>query len=458
MAAQPIDVVCMATLDASCTFRPMRLQRRALNPRDVLIDMRFCGLCHTDYHHARNEAAPLMPARYPCVPGHELAGVVAAVGSEVTRFKVGDHAGVGCMVDACLACPACKRGEEQKCSKQVATYGAPLSARAGAPPSAPQHTLGGYTSATVVHEQFVVRIPEGYPLEAAGPIFCAGVTLYDPLRRYGGPLKADGTFARRVSVAVVGLGGLGAIGCKIAAAMGASVTAVTRSQAKAAFALTKCSAGAALLSTDARAMAAAHGTFDLVLNSIPVEHDWSVYTPLLKPSGKHVLLGLHSGLVAGIAAELIAGGRVVGSGIGCVGAAPSARRGTLSLSISLYPLARPHPLTPTLARARPLPHPLLPCSGIEATQAVIDLCAAKNILPEITVIKPQDIGAAYEALAAQNESGMRNVIDLASLKDGSAFEACAGVLPPRLPPPSPPISILKIVGSILSLVCCRCRH
>ena len=345
-----------------------------------------------------------MPARYPCVPGHELAGVVAAVGSAVTRFRVGDHAGVGCMVDACLECAACKKGEEQLCSKQVATYGAPLTARSAAPPGAPRHTLGGYTSAFVVHERFAILIPQGYPLEAAGPIMCAGITLYSPLRRYG---AGPGT-----RVAVIGMGGLGAIGIKIAAAMGATVTAITRSHAKATFATTKCGASATLLSTDARAMAAAHGTFDLVMNTIPVEHDWSVYTPLLTARGKHVLLGLHSGLVAGIAAELIAGGRVVGSGIG----------------------------------------------GTTDTQAVIDLCAAKGIFPEIKVIQPAEIGAAYEALAAQNESGERNVIDLASLKDGSAFAACAGAPPPRLPPPSPPISIMKIVGSLLSLVCCRCRH
>ena len=282
--------------------------RRALAPNDVLIDMRYCGLCHTDLHHARNEAAPLMPARYPCVPGHELAGVVTAVGSAVTRIAVGDHAGVGCMVDSCLTCPACLRGEEQMCSKQVGTYGALLTPRTAAPRSAPQHTLGGYTSATVVHERFVVRIPKSYPLEAAGPVMCAGVTLYDPLRRYGaGPGKR---------IAVVGMGGLGAIGCKIAAAMGATVTAITRSQAKADFALAKCSASAVLLSTDAAAMNAARGTFDMVLNTIPVEHDWSLYTPLLLPAGKHVLLGLHSGLVAGMVANAISGGRVVGSGIG----------------------------------------------------------------------------------------------------------------------------------------------
>ena len=344
--AAPIDVVCMATATASCNFQPTKLQRRGLTPNDVLIDMVFCGLCHTDVHHARNEAAPLMPARYPCVPGHELAGVVTAVGSAVTRIRVGDKAGVGCMVDSCLECPACRRGEEQKCSKQVGTYGASLTARAGAPASAPQHTIGGYTSRFVVHERFVVRIPQSYPLEAAGPVMCAGVTLYSPLRRYGGPLTAEGVFARPIRVAVVGLGGLGSIGCKIAAAMGASVTAITRSQAKADFATTKCSATYTLLSNDPRAMAAARGTFNLVLNTIPVEHDWSVYTPLLTPNGKHVLLGLHSGLVAGIAAEMIAGGRVVGSGIGCVGGGAGSACSWLGALADSLPLESTHPHPP----------------------------------------------------------------------------------------------------------------
>jgi uncharacterized zinc-type alcohol dehydrogenase-like protein len=306
--------------------------------------MHYVGACHTDVHHARNEAAPLMPARYPCVPGHELAGVVAEVGSAVTLFKVGDHVGVGCMVDSCLECAACKRGEEQLCSRQVSTYGAKPTPRSAVPPSAPQHTLGGYTSAFVVHERFAVRIPKSYPLAAAGPVMCAGITLFDPLRRHkAGP----GT-----RVAIVGLGGLGAIGCKIAHAMGCTVTAVTRSQAKADFALTKCSAHSSLLSNDPAAMAAALGTFDLVLNTIPVEHDWSIYTPLLTPSGKQVLLGLHSGLVAGIVAGAMCGGRVVGSGIGCVWGVPSCFRTGLR-HLRLFSLGTHYPSARSKSQASP---------------------------------------------------------------------------------------------------------
>jgi uncharacterized zinc-type alcohol dehydrogenase-like protein len=367
--------------------------------------MKFCGLCHTDVHHARNEAAPLMPARYPCVPGHELAGVCIAIGSAVTRIAVGDHVGVGCMVDSCLKCAACLRGDEQLCSAQVATYGAAPTPRSAVPASAPQHTLGGYTSAFVVHERFAIRIPKAYPLEAAGPVMCAGVTLWSPLRKYkAGP----GT-----RVAIVGMGGLGAMGIKLARALGAHVTALTRSPAKAAFAV-KCGAQATLLSSDAAAMAAARGGFDLVLNTIPVEHAYGVYSALVAPRGKHVLLGLHSGLVAGIVADLLTcgGSSVVGSGIG----------------------------------------------GIACTQEVMDLCAAQGILPELRVIQPQGIAGAYEALAAGNESGERYVCDLASLKDGSAFAACEAVAPPRLPPQQPPISVCDIIGGIFKLVCCSCRR
>jgi uncharacterized zinc-type alcohol dehydrogenase-like protein len=345
-----------------------------------------------------------MPPRYPCVPGHELAGVCVAVGAAVTRFRVGDHVGVGCMVDSCLTCAACLRGEEQMCLKNTNTYCAKPSARAGVPPGAPSHTLGGYTSVFVVHERFGIKIPAGYPLQAAGPVMCAGVTLFDPLRRYGaGPSKR---------VAIVGVGGLGAIGIKIAKAMGAHVTAITRSLEKAAFAKAACGADATLLSSDAGAMRAHGGAFDLVLDTVPAEHDYWPYVPLLEPArGALVHLGLNTALVAGIAVDKLTCGasRIKGSGIG----------------------------------------------GIEATQAVIDLCAAKNIVPELEVIKPEGIAAAYEALVEENQSGKRYVIDLASLKDGSAEAACKDVSPPRFKvPKQPSLGLVSVVGAILRLWCC----
>jgi uncharacterized zinc-type alcohol dehydrogenase-like protein len=267
-----------------------------------------------------------------------------------------------------------------------------------APPPSTRATRALTRKHTATHP-----FPHRSPLEAAGPVMCAGVTLFDPLRRYGaGP---------GVKVAIVGLGGLGAIGVKIAKAMGAHVTAITRSAAKATFAKAACGADDALISTDAGAMRAYAGAFDLVLDTVPAEHDDSGYLLLLEPTkGTLVHLGLNTSLAAGMAVNALTCGasRVKGSGIG----------------------------------------------GIEATQAVIDLCAAKNIVPEIEVIKPQGIAAAYEALVRQNESGKRFVIDLATLKDGSAVAACEGVAPPDLGPKAPPLGLAAILGAVFKLLCC----
>ena len=404
-AAKPVEALCMATADPRCNFQPARFQRRAVGPSDVLIDMKFCGICHTDVHSAQGHLAALSGRCFPCVPGHELAGVVAAVGADVTRVRVGDHVGVGCMVDSCLTCAACKRGEEQMCSKQVATYnGKDRSGRAAPGPGAPAHTLGGYTDKFVVHERFAVIVPKSYPLECAGPVMCAGVTLFDPLRRYG---ATKGT-----RVGIVGIGGLGQMGIRIAKAMGCEVTAITRAPAKAAFAKT-CGADEVLVSTNAEDMARARRarSLDLVLNTIPSEHDYAPFTALLAPGGKQVMLGLNTGLVAGMAVNAIVCGRsrVVGSGIG----------------------------------------------GIEATQAVIDLCAAHDIKPFIKVIPVEGINRVYEELDRANESGARFVIDIGTLND-DAVKRCANSAPPAFGPPSPPLSLTSIVGGICGLLC-SCR-
>ena len=292
---------------------------------------------------------------YPFVPGHELAGVATEVGAKVTKIRVGDAVGVGCMVDACLQCRACRSGDENKCARQVATYGGvDLHGRAGSPCG---YTLGGYSTHHVVHEHFAIRIPAGYPLEAAGPVMCSGVTLYDPMRKFG--VRAG------TRVGVVGVGGLGTIGIKIAKALGARVTAVTRSAGKAALAA-RCGADAVVVSSDAAAMEAAALSVDLLLNTIPFEHDFWAYNLLLAPRGQHVLLGLNSGLVAGIAAEMLTCGRslIRGSGIG----------------------------------------------GIPATQAVVDLCAKHGIVPETTIVSANELNGVYEKLEASNDAGVRYVL------------------------------------------------
>ena len=349
--AAAVDVLCMATADAACDFKPRRFQRRAVGPNDVLIDMKYCGICHTDLHSAQGQVAVLTGKCFPCVPGHELAGVCTAVGAAVTRVRVGDHVGVGCMVDSCLSCTACKRGEEQKCSQQVATYnGKDRSGRAAYGPGAPQHTLGGYTDKFVVHERFAIVIPKTYPLECAGPVMCAGVTLFDPLRRYG---AGKGT-----RVGIVGIGGLGQMGIQLSKVLGCHVTAITRSPNKAAFAR-KCGADAVIVSSSPAEMAAARAAhaLDLILDTIPVEHDYTVFSALLARKGKLVMLGLGSGLIAGIVVDAMLGGasRVKGSGIG----------------------------------------------GIEATQAVIDLCDKHHIKPFVKVIRVEDINRAIKEKKAK---------------------------------------------------------
>jgi len=244
----PVEALCMGCKDETCDFKPMPMLRRPVGDEDVLMEMFYCGICHTDVHTAAGHLAGIGMKAYPCVPGHELAGICTAVGKNVTRVKVGDHVGVGCMVDSCLKCSACKRGEEQKCAKQVGTYGAKnKNGRAATGPVGgttltPAHTLGGYTTQMVVHERFAIIIPKDYGLEYAGPVMCAGVTLFDPLRRY------KVTTGSRV--AVVGLGGLGQMGVKIAVAMGCVVTVVSRSPSKEKFAR-ECGATAFICSTDA---------------------------------------------------------------------------------------------------------------------------------------------------------------------------------------------------------------
>ena len=271
------ESLCMACSDETCDFKPLVMQRRALGPNDILIDMKFCGVCHSDLHHAAGHN--MGQTKYPCVPGHELAGVCIAVGGACSKIRIGMRVGVGCIVDSCLTCAACLQGEEQKCSKMVGTYGRPDngSGRAATPNG---WTLGGYTTKFVVHEHFAVVIPDGFPLEAAGPVMCAGITMYDPLLKLGASGKRVG---------IVGLGGLGTMGIKLAKAMGCTVTAISRSSAKEAFARS-CGADSYVASASPESLAGAKGSLDVILNTIPVYHDYDAFTCLLDRQGKQVTL------------------------------------------------------------------------------------------------------------------------------------------------------------------------
>jgi len=366
-----MDALCMACEDASCDFKPKMMARRALGPRDILIEMKYCGVCHSDLHHAANHNSAFNQTKYPCVPGHELAGIVTACGKDCTKISVGMRVGVGCIVDSCLECKMCLAGEEQKCLKgMVGTYGAiDKHGRAMSPVG---HTLGGYTSSMVVHEHFAIIIPETFDLKAAGPVMCAGITMYDPLVKLG---AADAP--KRVGI--VGLGGLGVMGIKLAKALGCTVTAISRSSNKEKFAKSH-GADTFIATSETAQLKAAAGSLDIILNTIPVYHEYDIFTRLCAKGGKQVLLGLHKGLIAGFLLEKMMRGRnrVTFSGIG----------------------------------------------GIRNTQAVVDLCAAHGIVPEIHVMACEQINEIYTKLDGANDAGVRYVLDIGSSLNDTTLAKC----------------------------------
>jgi uncharacterized zinc-type alcohol dehydrogenase-like protein len=331
---------------------PMQITRRGLRHDDVLIDITHCGICHSDLHSARNDWGG---TTYPIVPGHEIVGTVSAVGDSVTRHAVGDRVAIGCMVDSCMECSHCEADLEQYCKSggMVGTYNG-TDRRDGT------QTFGGYSERIVCREEFVLKVPANLPSAEAAPLLCAGITTYSPLRTWKvGPGS---------KVAVAGLGGLGHMGVKLAAAMGAEVTVLSRSESKRDDAA-KLGAHAFLNTEDKDAMKAARGTFDMVLNTIPVRHDVVPYLHLLRIDGVQVLVGL-IGPMPEIHTGVLLGRKVLtGSGIG----------------------------------------------GLAETQEMLDFCAEKNILPEIEVIAMQDIAAAYDRMEA-SDIKYRFVIDMESLR------------------------------------------
>lgn len=254
-------------------LEPYHFERRALRDEDVSIEILYCGVCHSDLHTAENDWGW---TQYPVVPGHEIVGRVLEVGSGVTKYKVGDHVAVGCMVDSCLSCDQCHQGEEQFCREgMVGTY-------SGQDRISGELTQGGYSKHIVVREEFVLRVPKGLDLAKCAPILCAGITTYSPLRTWNvGPGSR---------VAVIGLGGLGHMAIKIAAAMGAHVIAISRSDKKKQQVLSY-GAKELLVSSDEAAMQAHANQFDLIINTIPVKHDFTPYMPLLDIDGTQVLVG-----------------------------------------------------------------------------------------------------------------------------------------------------------------------
>ena len=347
------NAIGYATQTPTAPLTPMKFTRRDPRPDDVAIEILYCGVCHSDIHQARNDWGF---ATYPLMPGHEIVGKVTAIGSNVTKHKVGDLVGVGCMVDSCRTCSACKEDLEQYCLEGMTqTYASPDRIDGTL-------TMGGYSDKMVVSEHFVLSIPKNLDPASAAPLLCAGITTFSPLQHYG---VEPGD-----KVGILGMGGLGHMGIKFAKAMGAEVTLFTRSQAKAEEAYRQ-GADHVIVSTDPEQMKAAAGSFNFLLDTIPVPHDLNPYLETLAFDGVHILVGLIEPVEPALNAfNLVFKRRVLaGSLIG----------------------------------------------GIAETQEMLDFCGEKNILPEVEMINMQDINDAYERML-KSDVRYRFVIDMQSLK------------------------------------------
>jgi uncharacterized zinc-type alcohol dehydrogenase-like protein len=332
----------------------MEITRRAPGHHDVQIDIAYCGVCHSDLHQVRAEWQGTL---FPCVPGHEIVGRVAAVGEHVADFRIGDLVGVGCLVDSCQHCEECEAGLENYCDNFIGTYNFPT-------PDAPGHTLGGYSQQIVVHERYVLRVrhPEEQ-LSAVAPLLCAGITTYSPLRHWSaGPGKKIG---------IVGIGGLGHMGIKLAKAMGARVVAFTTSESKRKDAVAL-GADEVVVSRDADAMAAQARSLDLIINTVAMPHDLDAFTALLNRDGTMVLVG-----------------------------AP----------------ASPHPspqVFSLIGKRRAITGSMI--GGIPETQEMLDFCAEHGIVSDIELIRADEINDAYERML-KGDVKYRFVIDSATLAD-----------------------------------------
>lgn len=342
-----------AAHDAHSPLTPYRFERRALRADDVAIAIAFCGVCHSDAHQVHNDWNNTV---YPIVPGHEIVGHVTAVGSGVSRFKVGDRVAVGCQVDSCLDCAPCHEHQEQLCTQgPTPTYN-------GKDRHTGEITYGGYAEHIVVREQFVLRMPLNLDPRYAAPLLCAGITVWNPMRRYN--------VGKGTKMAVVGLGGLGHMAVKLAVALGAEVTVITSSPGKADDARAL-GANHVLLSSDAAAMAAAANAFAFIIDTIPSRHDVNPYLMLLGREGVMVLVGAIEPL------EPIHGGLLI--------------RNNRTLAGSLI-------------------------GGIQGIQELLDFCAEHQVLPSCEMIAIQDINGAFERLQ-NNDVKYRFVIDMNSLCD-----------------------------------------
>ena len=349
-----IQVKAYGAADKDADLKQLNINRRAVTANDIEIEILFCGVCHSDLHTVRNDWGGTM---YPSVPGHEIVGRITSVGSEVTAFKVGDLAGVGCLVDSCQTCESCKKDLEQYClNGWVGTYN-------GADKHLGGHTFGGYSEKVVVDENFVLKIPANLELAAVAPLLCAGITTWSPLKHWN--------VGKGSKVAVVGLGGLGHMAIKLAKGLGAEVTLFSRSTDKIQDAK-NLGADNVVISTDENQLASVNGTFDLIIDTVPYVHDINPYVSTLNIGGTLVLVGYLGPLDPFLNSVPMILGRksVAGSLIG----------------------------------------------GIAETQEMLDFCGANNIVSEIEIISMQDINEAYDRML-KSDVKYRFVIDMKSLKE-----------------------------------------
>ena len=347
------NVKAFGTESREADLQQMNIERRNVTAKDVEIEILFCGVCHSDLHTARNDWGGTI---YPAVPGHEIVGKITSVGNEVSKFKVGDIVGVGCIVDSCRTCESCKQDLEQYCLNGfTGTYN-------GKDKHLGKQTFGGYSEKVVVDEGYVLRVPENLDLAAAAPLLCAGVTTWSPLKHWN---VKEGS-----KVAVVGLGGLGHMAIKLAKGLGASVTLFSRTPDKTADAK-ELGADEVVISTDASQMKSVAGKFDLIIDTVPYVHDVNPYVSTLNINGTLVLVGYLGPLDPFLNSVPMIMGRksVAGSVIG----------------------------------------------GIAETQEMLDFCGKHNIVSEIEMINMQDINASYERML-KSDVKYRFVIDMASLK------------------------------------------
>lgn len=339
-----------AAQTATTNLAPWNFQRREVGPTDVQFDIQYCGVCHSDLHQIRNE---WFPGIFPMVPGHEIVGKVVKVGSEVTKFKVGDLAAVGCLVDSCRTCDNCKEGLEQYClNGSVATYNG--LGKDGMP------TYGGYSNTIVVHQDFVLSISEKLPLPAVAPLLCAGITTYSPLRYW--------KVGKGHKLAVLGLGGLGHMAVKFGVAFGAEVTVLSTSPSKEVDAK-KLGAHKFVLTTDSKQTKSAKKSFDFILDTVSAPHDLKLYLSLLKTNGTHIMVGIPPEPSLVHPFDLMGGRKsIAASGIG----------------------------------------------GLPETQEMLDYCAAHNIVSDIELIDIKNIHQAYDRMV-KGDVRYRFVIDMATL-------------------------------------------